>query len=132
LYRRYYQGYNSDDQAAQRPFYQNNETDGQDNDIQQAEENNNAISGVQEPEIIIPEKPEQNTEMHRKPFPSLPSLNASPGIANNSSRIAKFFRSFNKDDLILLALILIFLIDGVEDNLLLLILVFLFFAGLDT
>jgi|GEM_PF-2462777 len=132
MYRRYYQGYDFDNQIPQRPMSQNNENEDSENTVepQSSKASDTIMDHSMEPEIITPLKPQDYEPEEKKPFPPLPLSDSHPA-SQDDNKTTKFFGRFGKDDFILLALILIFLIDGVEDQLLFLILVFLFIAGLN-
>lgn len=128
MYRRYYQGYNQPNDLPQRPIGQGNEMKNEEN-IE-----NSVSSGVDNispetntPEIVVPEKPFLAEHMERKPFPELPLTN--PSTQDTANKITGIFGRFKKDDFILLALIAILLLDGSDDGILVVILIFLFFVG---
>ncbi len=113
MYRRYYPRYNDFEQEPQRPMA-----------MQTQEEEKVEEQQEQEPEIIVPEKPQ-----HKESSSDYASYTSSAQTAKTEQRPRGFLGPFRRDDLLLLALILLFLQDNVQDYGILIVLVFLFFIG---
>ncbi len=127
MYRRYYQGYDRYNLEPQRPMglrpvptpvkAQNNRDE--------PENVENQSTTPAEPEIIVPEKPFTNTA----DVQTAATMQQNP-VGFYISKVANFFRNFKVDDIILLALIVLFLQDECKDYSVVIILLFLFFIGL--
>ncbi len=127
MYKRYYQGYDRYNVEPQRPIglrpvpipvkTQNNRDEPEDIEKQS--------TTPAEPEIIVPEKPYSNAV----DMQTAAAIQQNP-IGFYISKVANFFKNFKVDDIILLALIVLFLQDECKDYSVVVILLFLFFIGL--
>ena len=135
MYRRYYQRYDNSGMQI-NPSVRN--TDKYDNDNSDAEDNDiDEVNITSNPEIIIPEKPtsdpisETNEDVESSeeyiPLPANTISSNSQATIDKSKPLA--FGKFRIDDLLILALILILLLEGAQDPLIIIMLVFLFFTG---
>ena len=124
MYRRYYPRFDRPGEEPQRPMASDTSAEN-DNTANFTHEHTEAAV-LTEPEIIIPEKPAPRSELHTT---TSPNNSAAPAWSAGFSNLFGGFSNLRRDDIMLLALVLMLFIEGVQDEMLLLILVFLFFIG---
>ena len=127
MYRRYYQGYNGFNGEPQRPIGEETNNSNASSENSTGRNSEKQQRTAQKPEIIIPEKPSQNQESHS----TLTETDyAGSKLSEASANLINFFRRFKRDDFLILALILLFLLEGRKNEGIVVVLIFLFFVGL--
>ncbi len=83
-------------------------------------------------EVIVPESAEvENTVIENESTEAKPSSNTSSIASFNLlPDLGRLFPNFELDDVILLGILIVLLHDGTDDNILLIVIGFLFLAGL--
>ncbi|MDD4378040.1 MAG: hypothetical protein PHH48_07885 [Eubacteriales bacterium] len=125
MYRRYYQRYNEPQDYPQRPMGEEISHLNDEEEIDHSPEQEQEIEeNIAKPEIVVPEKP--NPEFEATIVNRKPEKHIAPSKRNG---LSSFFTRLKIEDLLIIALILILLANQCDDELLIMILIFLFFIG---